>query len=326
MAVTVIGASAFAESRPSEETRRSRDGRGNISRDGGETRRRDEGASRRGDETRRSGESRDSRRERAIERRQPAPRSDSQIEVRANREERADRIERDRIVERTDRNRGDREYSVRERSALERSARERSAVERADRGRDRGNIDRNRDNRDDRGTRGRNDGYRDRSNDRHRSNDRGYRSDHRSHRQPYYHEGRVTRYHRHGNGYRVYIAGCAYPFFVPYSHWHHDRFRVGVSIRLGGWYNDLGYYDYYDGRGYSSGGIRGIVESVDYRRDTFVVRNDATGSFVTVVLRNRRDRVREGDYVELYGDWTRSGIFQAYDVDLLDDDRDYRRY
>jgi hypothetical protein len=94
-----------------------------------------------------------------------------------------------------------------------------------------------------------------------------------------------------------------------------------VAIRLGGYYNPLGYYDYYDGRydgrGYSHGVLRGWVESVDYRRDTFVMRNEATGSFVTVLMRRGRD-VRPGDYVEVTGDWARSGLFDARYVDLLD--------
>lgn len=139
---------------------------------------------------------------------------------------------------------------------------------------------------------------------------------------PYYHRGPVTRYRRHGNGYHVWLGGARYPFFVPHTHWHRDRFRVGVVLELGGWYNRRGYYDYYDGYSYRStsrGELRGTVESVDYRRDTFVIRNDATGSFVTVISRDRRARdVRPGDYVELSGSWTRSGLFNAYDVDLLD--------
>jgi hypothetical protein len=152
--------------------------------------------------------------------------------------------------------------------------------------------------------------------------DRGRSSNH----QPYYGSGRVSRVHPYNGGYRVYIVGSPYPFFIPSAYWRYDRFRVGLSIRLGGYYNPLGYYDYYDGyadnREYSEGSLRGVVESVDYRRDTFVVRNDATGSFVTVVMRDRRDdNVRAGDYVELYGDWSRSGVFEAVDVDLLDDAR-----
>lgn len=142
-------------------------------------------------------------------------------------------------------------------------------------------------------------------------------------RQPYYARGRVSRVSPYGDGYRVWVGDARYPFYVPRAHYNRNRFRVGVVLNLGGYYNPRGYYDYYDGRGYSSGELRGIVESVDYRRDTFVIRNDATGSFVTVVMRDRRGDVRPGDYVELYGDWSRSGVFQARDVDLLE--RGYRR-
>ena len=152
-------------------------------------------------------------------------------------------------------------------------------------------------------------------------------NDHRGNRygnrKPYHARGRVSRVVRYGGGYRVWIGGAPYPFFVPAAHYHRDRFRVGLFINLGGYYNPAGYYDYYDYRtAYSRAELRGVVESVDYRRDTFVIRNEATGSFVTVVMRDRRRDVRPGDFVEMYGDWSRSGLFQAYDVDLLD----YRRY
>lgn len=164
--------------------------------------------------------------------------------------------------------------------------------------------------------------------------DRSYSNNHRSygsrsyghndHRQPFHHRGPVTRYQRHGHGYHVWLGGARYPFFVPHSHWHRDRFRVGLVINLGGYYNRGGYYDYYDGysyRGQSRGDLRGVVESVDYSRGTFVVRNDASGSFVTVIARDRRARdVRPGDYVEVSGSWSRNGLFSAYDVDLLDSD------
>ena len=151
-------------------------------------------------------------------------------------------------------------------------------------------------------------------------------------RQPYYGQGRISQVHRYGGGYRIWIVGSPYPFFIPEAYYRSSRFRIGLSIRLGGYYNPLGYYDYYDGyddgyysRGNSRGELRGTVESVDYRRDTFVIRNEATGSFVTVVLRDRREDVRTGDFVEVSGDWTRNGVFEAYDVDQLDYDRDYRR-
>ena len=149
-------------------------------------------------------------------------------------------------------------------------------------------------------------------------------------RQPYVTRGRVSRVTPYNGGYRVWVGNERYPFFVPSSRYHRDRFRIGVSIQLGGYYNPGGYYDYYDGPydgySYSRGDLRGVVEDVDYRRGTFVVRNEATGSFVTVVLRDRgRDRVRAGDYVELAGDWSRSGVFQAYRLDGLDSAR-YGRY
>lgn len=146
-------------------------------------------------------------------------------------------------------------------------------------------------------------------------------------RQPYYARGRVNRINRYGSGYRVWIAGAPYPFFIPEAYYYRNRLRIGLMINLGGYYNPGGYYDYYDGYdrydnsdrydSSSVGSLRGVVESVDYRRDTFVLRNDATGSFVTVFSRDRRN-VRAGDYVEVAGEWSRSGVFQALDVDLLD--------
>lgn len=148
-------------------------------------------------------------------------------------------------------------------------------------------------------------------------------------RQPYYTRGRVSRIDSFRSGYRVWIGGAPYPFFIPSAYYHRNRFRVGLVIGLGGYYNPLGYYDYYGGdryyndRAYSRAELRGIVESVDDRRDTFVVRNEATGSFVTVEMRDRRRDVRPGDYVEIDGEWMRSGLFRAYDVELLDPE--YRR-
>jgi hypothetical protein len=175
----------------------------------------------------------------------------------------------------------------------------------------------------------RNDGYR---------NDRGYRNDgYRNDRRDYSTHGRVTRYERYGSGYRVWIGG-GYPFFVSDSYWRRYPLRIGVSVRLGGYWNPGGYWDVYDygpNDGYynSYGDLRGVVESIDYRRGTAVVRNEASGSFVTVALRGRDSRlgsIRPGDYVTLSGDWSRYGVFNAYNV--LDvrydryDDRYDRRY
>ena len=186
------------------------------------------------------------------------------------------------------------------------------------RGHDNRSYDRNRggDNR----SYDRNRGYDNRSYDR----SRGYDS---RGRQPYYASGRVSRYERYNGGYRVWISGAPFPFFVPEVRFRAFPFRIGLSVRLGGYYNPLGYYDYYDGPAgpvYTSGDLRGVVESVDYRRGTMVLRDDISGSFVTTVMRGddpRLGRLRPGDYVTLSGDWNRSGIFEAYRVD----DLDYRR-
>jgi hypothetical protein len=263
MAVAALsGASAFAESRPANETRSRSGERQVIRRDRVTT----SAESRRGD---------DSRRERAT----------------ATSRERST-ASRERTV-----------ISSRERSAS--SSRDRGAIssrERSSAMRDRGAINSDRSNR---GNSSRDRSY---SSNRSRSNS--------SYRQPYYHHGRVSRVSPHRGGFHVWVGGARYPFFVPHAHYHRDRFRVGLMINLGGYYNPAGYYDYYDGR--SRGDLRGTVESVDYRRDTFVVRNEATGSYVTVVSRDRRQNLRPGDYVEVEGEWTRAGVFTAYDVDLLD--------
>jgi hypothetical protein len=155
----------------------------------------------------------------------------------------------------------------------------------------------------------------------------------------YYHDGRISRIERWNGGYRVYLGGALYPFFVPEARFRLFGWHVGLSVHLGGFYNPLGYYDYYDGvdpyygNGYAyaptvatSGALRGVVESVDYRRGSMVIRDDASGSFVTVMMQGndpRFDSLRTGDDVDLSGDWVR-GYFQAYRVDNVDDGY-YRR-
>lgn len=159
-------------------------------------------------------------------------------------------------------------------------------------------------------------------------NNRGHYDSYRG-RTPYFHNGRIDRFERWNGGFRVYIGGAPYPFFVPEAYFRSHGFRVGLSIRLGGYYNPLGYYDYYDdpyyyGGGYStpvaSGDIRGVVQEVDFRRDTLVVRDDQSGEFITTVMRGRDrtfETLRPGDVVLLRGDWIR-GTFEAYRADLLD--------
>ncbi len=310
---TLVGASVFAESRPSNETRARGEDRGVIRRE----RVADGTRAGRGDESRNRGNT-----------------AQSTIEVRGERNRSTGgRIERDRTApvesrgnartepsyDRSNRNRGDRNSDNRGRGSLDRSDRNRSN------NRDNGNWrndsrGRGRDSRSGR-TYGNGNGT-------YRRSDGRYPTSRYGNREPFRTSGRVHRVYPYGGGYRVWLTGCQYPFFIPSAYYHRDRFRIGLTIGLGGYYNSRGYYDYYD-NGYddgyydsrtSRGELRGVVESVDYRRETFVVRNDATGSFVTVVMRDRgRDPVRAGDYVELGGDWSR-GIFEAYRVDIVDYD------
>ena len=158
-------------------------------------------------------------------------------------------------------------------------------------------------------------------------------------------EGRVRSFNRDGNGYRVQLDRDNRWYHVPQSAFRgrHSDLRIGVSIRLGGYYggndfhvdscdfvgyNDRDRYRYgNDGREF----VRGIVEQVDYRRGTLWLRDDRTGRRVSVVMAGgRRERrgvdlndLRRGDVVTFSGDWHRNGVFEAYSVESL---RDGRRY
>ena len=148
--------------------------------------------------------------------------------------------------------------------------------------------------------------------------------------------GRVERYERWNNGYRVWCGGL-YPIFVPFDVWARFPLRVGLYIGFGGYWDPFGYwtvndyspyygnpYYYYDGPAYTSGTVHGVVESVDYRRGTMVINDDVSRQFVTVEMpRDRRmNDVRPGDYVEFSGDWTRGGLFDAYRLERWDYGRD----
>jgi hypothetical protein len=163
-------------------------------------------------------------------------------------------------------------------------------------------------------------------NDRGNSNNYGYRNDRGSQPSTYRNEsrrsesfqGRVSRVERYRGGYNVWVGGAQYPFFIGLDRWSRFPIRVGLDVRLGGYWNPAGYYDVYDAGLYATAGnLHGVVESVDYRRGTLVMRDDVSGSFVTVVMRGNDPRfgsVREGDQIDLTGAWNRSGVFDAYNV------------
>jgi hypothetical protein len=144
--------------------------------------------------------------------------------------------------------------------------------------------------------------------------------------------GRVSRFLHERGGYRVWLDGGLYPIWIPEARISlFPNLRVGLSLGFGGYYDPSGYldaYDYYDGgygggyagigtyagagTAYSSGLLRGTVESVDYRNRTLVLRDDVTGNFVTTLIRDRRlESLRPGDYAEISGDWSRNGVFEG---------------
>ncbi len=144
--------------------------------------------------------------------------------------------------------------------------------------------------------------------------------------------GRINRFTHERGGYRIWLDGGRYPVWIPEARIGlFPRLRVGLSLNFGGYYDPLGYveaYDYYDGAGYgyentySSGLLRGVVETVDYRRGTLVIRDDTSGNFVTALIRDRRlEDLRPGDYAEISGDWTRNGVFEALRLENVDGGR-----
>lgn len=153
-------------------------------------------------------------------------------------------------------------------------------------------------------------------------------------RQPYYARGAVSQLQPYRGGYRVWIDGARYPFLVPASEFRSNPIRVGRIIDLGGYYNRGGYYDYYCFdcyRRYSSerrggekkfryGTVRGKVESVDEQHGTFIIIAEGNDSPVTVRRGEDRGigRIRAGDYLEVDGEWTRTGYFDALRIDYAE--------
>ena len=149
-------------------------------------------------------------------------------------------------------------------------------------------------------------------------------------REAYEGHGRISRYEPWNGGYRVWL-GAGYPFYVSSAFFNLHHLGIGVNIGLGGYWNPLGYYDAYSyPYAYSpysnypstAGELHGVVESVDYRNGTVVLRDDVSGNFVTTVMRGNDPRfgqLRPGDYVDFNGSWSRGGVFNAYNVAQLGD-------
>ena len=144
-------------------------------------------------------------------------------------------------------------------------------------------------------------------------------------------QGRVTSFNRERDGYRVYLDRGAQPYWVPQSYFRGaHNLRVGISVVLGGvfrggainvdavnWPDDGGYY----GGQYDQGYVSGVVERVNYRTGTLLLRDDRSGRAVSADFgradRRRLQSIRPGDYLELSGGWDRGGIFEIARVETI---------
>ena len=94
----------------------------------------------------------------------------------------------------------------------------------------------------------------------------------------------------------------------------------------------LGNDDFYRGGrerqryGYNDEYVRGVVERVDYRRGTLILRDDRNGRRVSVFMAGRNggrrrgvdlNDLRRGDVVTLTGDLHRNGVFEAYRIESV---------
>jgi hypothetical protein len=161
------------------------------------------------------------------------------------------------------------------------------------------------------------------------------------HGRPYYARGPVSGVNRAHGGYRVWIGGVGDPFFVSSALFRRDRFRLGNTVAIGGIYDRRGYYLYEprydafryddargydgaatgDGLAYSFATLRGVVDSIDESRGTFILRNDRTDSLITIGFGDVRTEVRAGDHIEIDGNWRRTGMFEASAVAFVEDER-----
>ena len=149
----------------------------------------------------------------------------------------------------------------------------------------------------------------------------------------FYGRGRIDRIVPYHGGYRVWLGGWGYPFFVPYRFYDPFRFRLGLFIGVNAFYDPLGYYTMYgwpsdpyppvyrDSGDYdNNASLRGIVESVDLQTGIVIVNDDSSRRRVAALLPprdNRVDEIRPGDYVELSGEWVR-GRGYDFDADRLE--------
>jgi len=136
--------------------------------------------------------------------------------------------------------------------------------------------------------------------------------------------GRVQSFSRERNGYRVNLDRGSY--WIPESRFGNRArdLRVGVSLSLGGIFRggvfgiDAVSWPVSSGYGYDQGYVRGVVQQVDYRTGTLILRDASTGRLFEVDMREAGGvQVGRGDYVTLSGQWIQGNVFAAYRVDSV---------
>ena len=136
--------------------------------------------------------------------------------------------------------------------------------------------------------------------------------------------GRIASFTHERNGYRVRLDRDNRSFWVPESSFRGRDLRVGVSISLGGVFRDGAIYvdavnwpaDGYGYNGRDRGFVRGVIERIDRRDGTLLVRDDGSGRTIRAELNGGIGGLRRGDYVEMRGRWIGGGTFDAMRVDL----------
>jgi hypothetical protein len=138
--------------------------------------------------------------------------------------------------------------------------------------------------------------------------------------------GRVSSFNRERDGYRVQLdRGQSY--WVPQATFgNRDRdLRAGVSINLGGTFRGgaisfdaVSYPGTVAGYGYGNGYVNGVIARIDYRDNTLVVRDQATGRLINAEMtaggRSNVGNLRPGDYVQMSGQWIGGGVFDVAQI------------
>ena len=138
--------------------------------------------------------------------------------------------------------------------------------------------------------------------------------------------GKVSSFSREQDGYRVQLdRGQSY--WVPRSSFgNRERdLRAGVSISLGGIFRGgsisfdaVSYPGAVAGYAYGNGYVNGVIASIDYRGNTLVVRDQATGRLITAEMtaggRSNVRNLRPGDYVQMSGQWIGGGVFDVAQI------------